>query len=71
MKNKDQEIETLQRDIEGEKAKIYSEFGGDVREILDDRVNQKISDILKKVGPGQATVELDKDDHDQLDIMKV
>ena len=50
IEEKSKEIQTLQKEIEKEKALIYAEVGGqDADDIVNEKIQQKKSDIMKKV----------------------
>ena len=44
IESKSQEIQTLTKDIEKEKAQIYAEMGGiDASEVLDEKLREKVA----------------------------
>lgn len=68
----DQAIKELQTDIDRERARIYVEHGGDIVEVLDDAVKEKVNKLVEKSVLAKATnLDLDKSDLEQLEILRV
>ncbi len=68
---RDEQIKALQSDISKERADVYIQSGGDVVEVLDKSLKDKVSKLVEKsLIAKEAKIELDKSELDQLEILK-
>lgn len=68
---RDDEIKALKSEISKERTNVYIECGGDVADVLDASVRERVTKLVdKSVLAKEAKLELEKSEAEQLEILK-
>lgn len=68
---REDEIKALKSEISKERANVYIESGGDVVDVLDASVRERVAKLVNKsVLAKEAKLELEKSEAEQLEILK-